>query len=291
MKAALVVALVAVLAGCGGRTATQSAPATTAAAPATQAEPRLRIGIVGPLQVRVPGARVRHGTLAQVAGDDLVLVAAQRANAATVARAADAHPLSHFALVGSSIAGFRRSNLVGIVLRTDQAARLGGIVAGLVATDEGVGDARVAWVGPEERALLAAFTRGVHEIAPRVTVLHGWSRRQPAACKEAALAVLARGAVVVMAHDGECASAAIAGAHDQNLIGLRISDFELPDVAADVVARDALAGIYRGDEDLVFGFTSGAIGVAALDPRIPQATALRARAAAQQLANGLRPSG
>ena len=41
-----------------------------------------------------------------------------------------------------------------------------------------------------------------------------------------------------MAHGGSCAAAAIAGAHQQNVVGLRSADFELPEVAAEsAVAR------------------------------------------------------
>jgi basic membrane lipoprotein Med (substrate-binding protein (PBP1-ABC) superfamily) len=287
VRAALI-ALAVLLTGCGG--AHVAAPTTTAKA--KRAAPAgLAVGVVGPLDVSVPGAHQVRGTLQRVADSPLVVVSASVADAARVASVAAAHPVSHFALVGAPTAGFRRDNLVGLVIRDDEAARLGGVVAALVAADDGGTDARVAWVGPEERKLLAAFTRGAHAAASGVTVLHAWSRRDPAACKEAALGAVARGAVVVMAHGGECATAAIAGANEQNLVGLRVSDFELPSVAAEIVARDAVNGVYRGNEDLVFGLTSGVIGVNQLDPRIPQATALRARTAAQQLANGLRPTG
>jgi hypothetical protein len=49
--------------------------------------------------------------------------------------------------------------------------------------------------------------------------------------------------------------------------------------------------VFRGGEDLVFGASSGAIGVQHLDPRISPDIVARARVAAQQLAAGLRPSG
>jgi hypothetical protein len=62
-------------------------------------------------------------------------------------------------------------------------------------------------------------------------------------------------------------------------------------VAAAVVVRDAVAGVFHGGEDLVFGAGSGAIGVRRLDPLISPATAARARAAAEELASGLRPTG
>jgi hypothetical protein len=57
------------------------------------------------------------------------------------------------------------------------------------------------------------------------------------------------------------------------------------------VVTDAVAGVYRGGEDIVFGASSGAIGVRHLDPRVSADIAVRARTAAQQLAGGLRPSG
>ncbi len=94
-----------------------------------------------------------------------------------------------------------------------------------------------------------------------------------------------------MAHRGTCADAVVAAAHQQNLPALRIDDFELPSVAAEFVARDALAGVYRGNEDLVFGAASGAIGIRALDPRISVAAAAQARAAAQRLASGQTAAG
>jgi hypothetical protein len=124
-----------------------------------------------------------------------------------------------------------------------------------------------------------------------VTILRAWSRSTPASCKEAALAAIGRGAVAVMAHDGLCADAAVDGAHQQNKVGLRISDFEVLDVPAGVVLHDAVNGIYHGGEDIVFSAASGAIGIARLDRLVSGEAGIRARAAAQQLANGLRPSG
>jgi basic membrane lipoprotein Med (substrate-binding protein (PBP1-ABC) superfamily) len=82
----------------------------------------------------------------------------------------------------------------------------------------------------------------------------------------------------------------VAGAHQQNQVGLSLSDFELPDVAAAQIVREAVAGVFHGGEDIVFGAATGAIGVNRLDPRISAATAIAARTAAQDVASGLRPS-
>src|SRR5213592_2481214 len=126
---ALVAALV--LAGCGGSHHAVSTTTTARPAPAPRA-----IGVVGPLTVDVAAVVQRRVSLADIAGSKLVLVSAQSAGPAAVAAAADAHPEAHFALVGASVAGFRRPNLVGVVLRAEQAARLGGIAAGFVLTED-----------------------------------------------------------------------------------------------------------------------------------------------------------
>jgi hypothetical protein len=164
------------------------------------------------------------------------------------------------------------------------------VVAALVADEEGGTQKRIAWVGPRAPALEAAFGRGAHRIDPAVGLLHARSNELPAACKEAALGVMGRGAVVVMAAAGPCADAAVAGAHQQNHVGLRLGDFELPSVAAAQFVRDAVAGVYHGGEDIVFGAASGAIGIRALDPRISSATAIAARDAAQEVAGRPRVS-
>ncbi|MFL5926133.1 MAG: hypothetical protein ACJ77E_04280 [Gaiellaceae bacterium] len=307
MRAAVIIAVLltaAVAAGCDGTadtatTTTKARPhqARTVANAGSRILPNtrlhntgLRIAVVGPLRVRVAGALSEARTLRQSAGDALVVVSAESKDLDAVAAAADAHPTSHYALVGASSRTNRRPNLAGLVLDDAQAALLGGVVAGLVAADQGGRNARVAWVGPQERRLAGAFARGTHTVLPTATVLRAWSRDDPAACKEATLGAVDRGAVVVMAHRGTCSQAALSGAHEQNRVGLQLSDFEFPDVAADAVVRDAVGGMYHGGEDLLFGASSGAIGIRRLDPRISADLALRARTAAQELASGRRPA-
>jgi basic membrane lipoprotein Med (substrate-binding protein (PBP1-ABC) superfamily) len=280
-----VVVFVLAASGCGGakHEAATTAPTTTAVATG------LRIGVVGPLTVDVPGIVPRHETLTRVADDTLVLVDARAERPAAVAAVARAHPAAHFALVGASVAGLHAPNLAGLVLKEDDAAYLAGVTAGLVA-GEGGAAARVVWVGPEERVLAAAFGRGVHAAAPGVAVLHQWSRSVPALCKEAALTGIGRSAVVVMAHGGLCAAAAASAAHEQNVPALELGNFLFPGVAADLVAREAARGVFHGG-NVVFGPETGAIGVRNLDPRISAAAVAGARAAAQDLASGAAKAG
>jgi len=251
----------------------------------------LRVGVVGPLAVDVPRVAVRRGALDAFGGLPLVLVSARSVDLPSVAAAAAAHPDTHYAYVGRSTKGMRRPNLVGVVFRDAQAASLAGMVTALVLEEQGGTEPRAAWVGPVERPLADAFAQGIHRTVPSAVVLHGWSRRDPARCKEAALATLARGAVVVAAHGGLCAEAAAAAAHEHNRIAVALTDFELPRVAVATIVREAAGDRYHGGEDLVFGAASGAVGIRRLDPRISSDVALRARAAAQELAGGLRPTG
>lgn len=288
VPAALLLALLA--AGCGGSGSRDAAVTTIMTGPPPQPT-GLRVGVVGDLSVRVAGAVVEHMSLRRAANETLVLVSASTPASSDLPAQAAAHPGTHYVLVGGSAAAQRLPNLAGIVLRDDQAARLGGVVAGLAALEGSERAARVAWVGPRDQALAGAFVRGVHEVAAGTTVLRAWSPDRPGSCKESALGAIARGATVVMAPHGLCAEAVIAGAHQRNQPSLQLSDFELPSIPAALIVRDAVRGLMHGGEDIVFGAASGAIAVRNLDPLFSPTVAAAARRAAQQLASGHAPSG
>jgi hypothetical protein len=287
MRVAAAVLVGLLLAGCGG--ARHTTPATTTVeAPAQPAG--LRVGVVGDLPVRVAGATIEQVSLRRAADETLVLVSADVPASSNLPAQAAAHPGTHYVLVGATAAAQRLPNLAGVVLRDDQAARLGGIVAGLAVREGTDPSARVAWVGPVDRALAGAFARGVHASSPGTAVLRAWSAGRPAACKESALGAIGRGATVVMAARGLCADAAIAGAHERNQPGLQLSDFQLPGIPAALIVRDAVRGVFHGGEDIVFGAASGAIAVHRLDPLFSTTVGSEARAAAQQMATGRSPS-
>jgi hypothetical protein len=249
----------------------------------------LRVGVVGPLQVQAAGAVIEWMSLHAAAEESLVLAVATPRTSVSVPEAALAHPSTHYALVGASAAAHRLPNLAGVLVRDDQAARLAGAIAGLAV--RGQTNRRVAWVGPRDAPLVAAFVQGVHAVEPGTTILRQWSIDRPAACKESALTAVGRGATLIMAPRGLCAAAALDGAHERNQPGLELSDFQLPNVAAAQVVRDAVHGRYHGREDIVFGAASGAIAVRHLDPLLPETVAVQARAFAEQLASGRTLSG
>jgi basic membrane lipoprotein Med (substrate-binding protein (PBP1-ABC) superfamily) len=281
------IAIALLAASCGGKASTTTTASTTTV---QAAQSGLRVGVVGPLQVRATGTVIERLSLRAASNQSsLVLVAATARASAAVPAEALAHPATHYALVGESAAAERLPNLAGILLRDDQAARLGGAVAGLAVS--GQTDRRVAWVGPPDSALADAFAQGVHAVEPGTVILRAWSVDRPASCKESALGAIERGATVVMAPHGLCAAAAIDGAHERNQPGLQLSDFELPGIAASQIARDAVRGRYHGGEDILFGAASGAIAIRHLDPLLSAVVAARAQAAAEQLASGRPLSG
>lgn len=278
-------AVVVLLVGCGKTPPVKQKVVTRTTYRIATAAASFDVGIVGKLNVTVPGANVQHGTLAKLTVP-LVLVQAGTSAAAHLATAAAANPDTHYALVGGSAASLHLRNVVGLVIRDEPAAQLAGAVAGLIAEGEGVAAPRVGFVGPANTALSFSFGVGVHAVTPHAFVLHAWTGNAPAACKEAALTLLARGAVAITAQGGRCADAAVSGAHEQNAVAIRISDFELLSVPATEIVRDAVGGVFHGGEDLVFGPSSGAIGIGVLDPRISQTNVLRARTLAGRLATG-----
>jgi hypothetical protein len=292
MRVLVCAAVVLVLTGCGTtRTVTRTAFTQTTVHVTTTAAPKLVVGVVGDLVIDVPGARQQHGTLAHVAGDPLVLVDANIPAAVRLPEIATANPGSHFALVGGSATALHLPNVVGLVILQEPAAELAGVVAGIVAAGEGVQAPRVGWVGVRNTPLDRSFTMGVHAEAAQGLVLHAWTGASPAACKEAALTLIGRGAVAIVAPSGVCGDAAVAGAHEQNAVGLKLSDFTLPSIPAAEIVRDAVGGVYHGGEDFVFGAQSGAIGIGVLDPRVGSSAVLRAKTIAGRLASGQQIAG
>jgi len=283
VRVVALVLLTVVAAGCGTKKAAPPVhhPAKRPAQTSTAGD--LPVGVVGNVSFVVPGAVMDRGSLTQVAHDSLVLVDASSPAASQVPLVASSYPTTTFALVGASARDLHLHNVEGLVLRDDEAAHVMGLVAGLIASDVGAQQPRVGWAGPQEIPLANAFADGVHAVDRSAQILHSWSTSVPASCKEAALALIARGAVAVAAHRGICAGAVASGAHEQDVVALRLTDFEFPDAAAAAIVRDALSGIDHGGHDVIFGYSTGAIGVGALDRRISSDTAIRARQLVGQL--------
>src|ERR1051325_5474423 len=96
IAAALLIALF--LAGCGGAQK-RVVPTTTIEAPEQPAG--LRVGVVGDLNVRVPGASAQDVSLRKAADETLVLVSADVPASANLPAQADAHPGTHYVVIGA----------------------------------------------------------------------------------------------------------------------------------------------------------------------------------------------
>jgi basic membrane lipoprotein Med (substrate-binding protein (PBP1-ABC) superfamily) len=279
MHGAALVVLIVVLAGCGSNPAAETTPQEKPArVAAAQTDPGARA-----VDVVILGDRSL--TAARLDAADLVVVPW---NARRVAATVRRHPSVHFVLVGRSYEEAPGPNVAGILFREDEAAYLAGVVAGLVTAREGAVGADVAWVGGKRKAVADAFERGVHSVDGGAAVIRAWAENDATLCKEAALDAIARGASVILTGRGRCADGALAGAADQNAVGLTLDDFERRSVAVDQFVRDARDGRYHGGENVVFGTSTGAVGVGRLGSRVPPDAVAQARMVEQELAAGLR---
>ena len=241
----------------------------------------------------VRGAVLDRGPLDRVAGDRLVIVSSRASRGrGAVPAAAAAHP--HDALrarrgVGRRAAPAepRRRSCCGTT------RPLASVESSPVSSSGRERDAPAGRVGRAGGAAARGRLPGAStDRLPRPVVLRQWSANRPARVQGSRSRGGRARRPVVMARGGLCAEAAFAGAHQQNDVGLRaLATSSCPTVAAAQIVRDAVQGIYHGGEDLVFGAASGAIAVRSLDPRISPTIAVRARAAAQQLASGRSPTG
>ena len=225
-----------------------------------------------------------RGRLASVQRFPLVLVASGAATAQAVADAAAANPGSHFALVGASVKKVKQPNLAASCFASRRRHCSAGCSRAMSLPPRTSSDPVVAWVGPAGPGLVRSFIRGVHRVDGGASVLVAHSSRSRRTARNPLCRVLQRGAVFVMAWRGLCAAAVADAAAEQNQIAASVRDFELPNAAVDAVVREALSGRYSGGEDVIFGFTTGAIGVGRLDPHVPASVAVKVRGAAQALA-------
>jgi hypothetical protein len=184
----------------------------------------------------------------QVAGDALVVVCA--GSRRCDGRGCSDCPTSHFALVGASSSRHRRPN-PSTRAGQSRVAMLGG-VADASSRQSRADRTRVAWVArrsagsPEIARGRRMF--GQHHDPARVV------GERPAACKGKRSARSTRRR---RSHtDGSPAPKRRSHRASENRVRLRMSDFELPEVAADAVVRDA-GRHTRSEEDIVFVLRAG----------------------------------
>ena len=332
-------ALVALASGCGGddgsSSATTAASATTATT--TRAErPVLRVGLVADdadlespalaglaeqgleraerrlgvdtRVVHVDGQAALEAGLRDLAGEGFDLVVATGAGASEpLRRAATSFPDTKFALVGAedSEGAQRPPNVRGLRFEEQEAGYLVGYLAGLVVREQSRARQTIGAVAGRRTPVVDRYVRGylagAKRAYPGVRTLTGYTGgfRDPASCKQAALAQITRGASVVFDVAGHCGEGALDAARERNIwaIGLdadrsKLGDFVLTsalrnaDVAVYETVRTLKEGRFSGGEDVVFDVGSGGVGVGTTSAEVPPDIVARLQALQDDLAAG-----
>ena len=202
--------------------------------------------------------------------------------------AATAFPDEEFAIVDVDIATLthRPSNVVGLLFREQQAGYLVGYAAGLWAKahhGKAVGSIGGMQIPPVD-GYIAGYQFGAKRADPSVTVLNDYAEDfvTEKACRQKALAQIARGSVVEFQVAGRCGLGVLAAAREKNVFAIGVdsdqgrlgpwvmtSALKRVDVAvADAILR-ARAGTLDGGTNVEYGVGADGVGYGAWSPRVP----------------------
>jgi basic membrane protein A len=193
----------------------------------------------------------------------------------------------------------------GIRFEEQQAGYLVGYLAGLVVREDSRLRQTISVVAGRRTALVeryvAGYLAGARRAYPDVRTLTGYTGgfRDPAACKQAALAQIAQGSSVVFDVAGRCGAGALEAAKERNVwaIGLDadrsgLGDFVLTsalrniDVAVFETVRLVREGRFSGGEDVVYDVGSGGVGVGTTSAEVPADIVAKLQALQDDLAAG-----
>jgi len=189
-----------------------------------------RLGVEGRV-AHVHGRAALEAKLRELAGEGLDLVVATGAGASEpVRRVATSFPDTKFALVGAEDGegAQRPPNVRGLRFEEQEAGYLVGYLAGLVVREQSRARQTIGAVAgrrtPVVDRYVSGYLAGAKRAYPGVRTLTGYTGgfRDPASCKQAALAQITRGASVVFDVAGHCGQGALDAARERNVwaIGL-----------------------------------------------------------------------
>ena len=282
-------------------------PALAASAEAGLERAEQRLGIEG-RTVHADGPAAQETALRDLAGEGFDLVLASGSGASEpVSRVARTFPDTKFALVGAedSEGAQRPPNVRGLRFEEQEAGYLVGYLAGLVVREQSRARQTIGAVAgrrtPVVDRYVKGYVAGAKRAYPGVRTLTGYTGgfRDPASCKQAALAQITRGASVIFDVAGHCGEGALDAAKERNIwaIGLDADqsgrgDFVLTsalrnaDVAVYETVRALREGRFSGGEDVVFDVGSGGVGVGQTSPEVPPDIVARLQALQDDLAAG-----
>jgi basic membrane protein A and related proteins len=234
-------------------------------------------------------------------GYDLV-VAVDPSMAPALAVAAEAFPLTHFAVVGArwrTLSG-TPPNARGLVFERSESGYLAGAAAALASLTHRVSSVG-GLAGTGDLAVLDGFRAGARQTVPGTRVITGrpGGSGGQAACRSAALVQIAAGSDGILADGSLCGTGVVQAASergrwavgvgaDLSAGGRRVltSAVEHVDVAVFATIADAAAGRFHGGGDTEFDVHNGGIAFAKVSSAAPPVLAARLASIAAAIAAG-----
>ncbi len=243
-------------------------------------------------------------TAARRKADLVVAVGFDQATA--VAKVAKQFPDTHFAIIDvdqRDLAG-KPKNVEGLIFREQEVGYLAGYLAGLQELKTG-GKNTIGSVGGEKQPpvdrYIAGYEAGARKADPTVKLLNAYSQDwvDQAKCKNAALSQIAAGATIIFQVAGGCGLGVLDAAKERNVWGIGVdadqsylgpqvltSAEKRVDTSVYSTIQQVLAHKFAGGTNAVFSLANNGVGLGKISPKVPKADVSKVQAIAKQIAAG-----
>jgi basic membrane protein A len=241
----------------------------------------IKIGPAGAVAALALAARQKYDLIIAFIPDTLA-----------IDKAARRFPTSRFLMVDVPVQALGRNrpaNVAGGLFRVEQGGYLAGYLAALMEKRTS-GRHVLGSVGGYSYSccvdpFIAGFQAGARKADPQVTTLNQYSYSfvNPAKCRAAALAEIAKGAGAVFQVAGLCGTGVLEAAREKGVWGIGVDvdqSFLGPHILTSVIKRDDLAvytgvrrlveGTFRTGANTIFDVTDGGIGLGRINPKVPR---------------------
>jgi basic membrane protein A len=226
--------------------------------------------------------------------------------AAAVAKVAKEFPDTHFAIIDvdqRDLAG-KPKNVEGLIFREQEVGYLAGYLAGLQELKTG-GKNTIGSVGGEKQPpvdrYIAGYEAGARKADPAVKLLNAYSQDwvDQAKCKNAALSQIAAGATIIFQVAGGCGLGVLDAAKERNVWGIGVdadqsylgpqvltSAEKRVDTSVYSTIQQVLADKFAGGTNAVFSLSNNGVGLGKISPKVSKADVAKVQAIAKQIASG-----
>jgi basic membrane protein A len=226
--------------------------------------------------------------------------------AAAVAKVAKEFPDTHFAIIDvdqRDLAG-KPKNVEGLIFREQEVGYLAGYLAGLQELKSG-GKNTIGSVGGEKQPpvdrYIAGYEAGARKADPTVKLLNAYSQDwvDQAKCKNAALSQIAAGATIIFQVAGGCGLGVLDAAKERNVWGIGVdadqsylgpqvltSAEKRVDTSVYSTIQQVLAHKFDGGTNAVFSLANNGVGLGKISPKVPKADVAKVQQIAKQIASG-----